>query len=216
MLELAGFRLYINLLDKLERHLHARLMRLIEIDKELSIALELQTDTSNEIHYKLSQEICSLWGQTFDSEQIDKQLETSKHIREFIDASLLIIKGLKQSGVYSKITRKKHITHLHRTNILKHDPHYQHLPPLWDSIQKEVISLKPTEVFARDKNRYDAYFQYIVLVIHYALKKYNYDKKGCYFLWAGESIRLEEGNGRWILRASKGLKWTPNLGQQTT
>lgn len=198
-------RLYARLLDRLERHLRIRLARLIALQDELQQALDFQRAES--VHHRLNYAICELWGKTFNPEQTNKQLEASKKTREELEKALRDIQGLKQQGLYPLIPRAVQISgQVHRTNILGHDPHYRHLPPLWEKSQREIqaAATKPEDVFAKERELHNAYSDYVGLVIKYALQRYGIDNETLRFQSGSQTITLTQKGDEWHLTHTDG------------
>ena len=198
-------RLYARLLDRLERHLQLRLARLIALQDELQQALNFQQSES--VHYRLSHTVCKLWGQTFNPEQTDVQLKASKETRKVLEKALRDIQGLKQQGLYPLIPRAAQVSgQIHRTNILGHDPHYRHLPPLWEESQREIqaVAIKPEDIFAKERELHDAYSDYIGLVIKHALQRYGMNDETLSFQWGNLTITLSQRGDEWHLTCTDG------------
>lgn len=198
-------RLYARLLDRLERHLRIRLARLIALQDELQQALNFQQAES--VHHRLSFAICELWGQTFDPEQTDIQLKASKKTRKILEKALRDIQGLKQQGLYPLIPRAVQISgQVHRTNILGHDPHYRHLPPLWEESQREIqaAATKPEDVFAKERELHDAYSDYVGLVMKHALQRYGIDNETLRFQCGSQKVTLMQQGDEWHLTCTNG------------
>jgi hypothetical protein len=71
-------------------------------------------------------------------------------------------------GLYSLVPPASVVpAQVHRTNILNHDPHYRHLPPLWEKLKddREDRLLPPEERLARQLQLQLAYVSYVGLVI---------------------------------------------------
>lgn len=198
-------RLYARLLDRLEWHLRIRLSRLIALQDELQQALNFQQAES--VHHRLSFAICELWGQTFDPEQTDIQLKASKETRKILEKALRDIQGLKQQGLYPLIPRAVQISvQVHRTNILGHDPHYRHLPPLWEKSQREIqaIATKPEDVFAKERELHNAYSDYVGLVMKHALQRYGIDNETLRFQCGSQKVTLTQKGDEWHLTCTSG------------
>ena len=198
-------RLYARLLDRLERHLQLRLARLIALQDELQQALNFQHSES--VHYRLSHTVCKLWGQTFNPEQTDVQLKASKETRKVLEKALRDIQGLKQQGLYPLIPRAAQVSgQIHRTNILGHDPHYRHLPPLWEESQREIqaATTKPEDVFAKERELHDAYSDYLGLVIKHALQRYGIDNEALRFQSGSQTVTLMHQGDEWHLSCTNG------------
>ncbi len=69
-------RLYKRLLDRLDRHLARRLARIRGVNARLARALEFQD--SEQTHFRLRQDICRLWGESYLDDKTGMQLEAGK------------------------------------------------------------------------------------------------------------------------------------------
>ncbi|TOM81507.1 hypothetical protein CGH68_24385, partial [Vibrio parahaemolyticus] len=121
---------FARLLDKFEYHLQRRLSTLTTL--LLTIDQAMKFYQSQNIDFRLSKNVCELWGRTFDEEttaQASELLSGTIDKLQYLNHS---VQSLKQTGLYSRIDRNKQLSGaLHRTNILSHDPHYRHLAILW-------------------------------------------------------------------------------------
>ena len=166
-------RLYKRLLDRLDRHLARRLARIRGVNSRLERALEFQD--SEQTHFRLRQDICRLWGESYLDDKTGMQLEAGKRALSDLESQLRVIRGLKQRGLYSLVPPASVVpAQVHRTNILNHDPHYRHLPPLWEKLKddREDRLLPPEERLARQLQLQLAYVSYVGLVIRRALERY--------------------------------------------
>lgn len=69
-------RLYKRLLDRLDRHLARRLARIRGVNSRLERALEFQG--SEQTHFRLREDICRLWGESYLDDKTGMQLEAGK------------------------------------------------------------------------------------------------------------------------------------------
>jgi hypothetical protein len=139
-------RLYKRLLDRLDRHLARRLARIRGVNSRLERALEFQG--SEQTHFRLREDICRLWGESYLDDKTGMQLEAGKLALAELESQLRAVRGLKQRGLYSLVPAASVVpAQIHRTNILNHDPHYRHLPPLWEKLKddREERLLPPEE-----------------------------------------------------------------------
>ncbi|RQH04985.1 hypothetical protein D1Y85_16365 [Paraburkholderia dinghuensis] len=91
------------------------------------------------------------------------QLETGKLALAELESKLRTIRGLKQRGLYSLVPAASIVpAQIHRTNILNHDRHYHHLPPLWEKLKDDLRErlLPPEERLARQQQLQNAYVSY--------------------------------------------------------
>ncbi|MFU3617661.1 hypothetical protein [Pseudomonas paraeruginosa] len=189
---------YARLLDKIERHLWGRLLALKDLQATLSQALEFYQ--SKEIDYRLSREVCRLWGMTFDQNATSKASELLSKTLETLQRLHKTISGLQQSGLYMLVSRQVQVTgSLHLTNILSHDPHYRHLAILWSLLEKTTQSSRTTPQERLRQNQYlaHAYSRYAGLVLRHALYPYLHGRDEG--IWAGRVIRLQQDELEWRL-----------------
>lgn len=200
-------RLYKRLLDRLDRHLARRLARIRGVNSRLERALEFQD--SEQTHFRLRQDICRLWGESYLDDKTGTQLEAGKRALSDLESQLRVIRGLKQRGLYSLVPPASVVpAQVHRTNILNHDPHYRHLPPLWEKLKddREDRLLPPEERLARQLQLQLAYVSYVGLVIRRALERYGLRRVDGNFVfsWAGRSFVLRRDVHDWVVTQSQG------------
>jgi len=200
-------RLYKRLLDRLDRHLSRRLARIRGVNSRLERALEFQG--SEQTHFRLRQDICRLWGESYLDDKTGMQLEAGKRALIELESQLRAIKGLKQQGLYLMVPAASVVpAQIHRTNILNHDPHYHHLPPLWEKLKddREERLLPPDERLARQLTLQHAYFNYVGLVIRRALERYGFKSAhgNFVFSWAGRNFVLKHDAHDWLVTQSDG------------
>ena len=200
-------RLYKRLLDRLDRHLSRRLARIRGVNSRLERALEFQD--SDQTHFRLRKDICSLWGESYLEDKTGMQLEAGKHALSVLELQLRAIRGLKQRGLYSLVPAASVVpAQIHRTNILNHDPHYRHLPPLWEKLKdvREEQQLPPEERLARQLQLQHAYASYVGLVIRRALERYGLRKiDGKYFFsWSGQDFVVKRDLHDWVVTQTEG------------
>ena len=200
-------RLYKRLLDRLDRHLAKRLARIRGVNSRLESALEFQD--SEQTHFRLRQDICRLWGESYQDDNTGMQLEAGKHAVAELEFQLRAIRGLKQRGLYKLVPVAAVVpAQVHRTNILNHDPHYRHLPPLWENLrdEREVRQLAPEERLAHQQQLQLAYCSYVGLVLRRALERYGlgFDEDRSSFRWGGGKFELKDDSHDWIVTDSRG------------
>lgn len=200
-------RLYKRLLDRLDRHLARRLARIRGVNSRLERALEFQG--SEQTHFRLRQDICRLWGESYLDDKTGMQLEAGRQALSELESQLRAIRGLKQRGVYSLVPAASVVpAQIHRTNILNHDPHYRHLPPLWEKLKddREDRLLPPEERLARQLQLQHAYVSYVGLVVRRALERYGLRSVDGNFVfsWAGRNFVLKHDAHDWVVTQSDG------------
>ena len=201
-------RLYKRLLDRLDRHLARRLARIRGVNARLARALEFQD--SEQTHFRLRQDICRLWGESYLDDKTGMQLEAGKRALSEIEAQLRAIRGLKQRGLYPLVPAASVVpAQVHRTNILNHDPHYRHLPPLWESLkdEREERQMRPEERLAKHQQLHLAYRDYVGLVLRRALERYGLQGgqgDRLEFGWAGITFSVRQDGQDWLILSSHG------------
>ena len=166
-------QVYARLLDKIEQYLNWRVNTLRQLESTVSEALAFYE--SSELHHRLTQEICRLWGKSFTQESTSKATEQLKETLNQLERALGIIRGLKQSGLYLLVGRSAQIgSGLHLTNILSHDQHYRHLPVLWNALKGIAGGKQATPEERQQHNQAlnAAYSRYAGLVLRHALQPY--------------------------------------------
>jgi len=200
-------RLYKRLLDRLDRHLARRLARIRGVNSRLERALEFQG--SEQTHFRLRQDICRLWGESYLDDKTGMQLEAGKGALCELESQLRAIRGLKQRGLYSLVPAASVVpAQIHRTNILNHDPHYRYLPSLWEKLKddREERLLPPEERLARQQQLQHAYVSYVGLVVRCALERYGLRSVDGKFVfgWAGRNFVLKHDAHDWVVTQSGG------------
>ena len=196
-------RLYKRLIDRLERHLSRRIARIRGINSRLEDALEFQN--SENTHYRLSKDICRLWGEAYLDDKTGIQLEAGRMAYKTLTDQLRSIRGLKQRGLYTLVPRSAGVPdQVHRTNILNHDPHYRHLPPLWEKLRddRDEQRLRPEDRLARQVRLQIAYTEYVGLVLRRALERFGLitvGKDSYEFDWCGQPFSLIRQDHDWHL-----------------
>lgn len=191
-------RVYARLLDKIERHLQRRLSALKSLQATLDQALKFYQ--SEDVDFRLSHEVCRLWGMTFDQAATSKASELLSETLGTLQRLHRTISGLQQSGLYLLVSRQAQVTGaLHLTNILSHDPHYRHLAILWDLLAKTTVANRktPEERFRQNQYLANAYSRYAGLVLRHALNPYLHGQDDG--IWGGRRIRLQQRGLEWQL-----------------
>lgn len=194
-------RLYKRVLDLLEKHLIRRLSLLKSLNERLESALDFQK--SELTHFELRHDICALWGEAFQTDVTDKQLNNGKETQRTIEKQLHQIRSLKQRGLYRLIPTAGFVpTQVHRTNVLSHDSHYRHLPILWDSLsnKNDENRVSPDERFKRQKLISKNYSIYVGLVIRRSLEKFIlFDNNKTKFMWSGRKFIIRNKGYDWVI-----------------
>lgn len=203
-------RVYARLLDKTEQYLNKRVGMLRQIQSAVSEALEFYG--TNDLHYRLTEEICRLWGKAFTQDSTNKASEQLTETLERLESALGIVRGLKQRGLYLVVSRAAQIGEgLHLTNILTHDQHYRHLPILWNELRNIIGGKRATPEERRERNEglNRAYSKYAGLILRHALAPYLGTELSSD--WAGLSLELRQADLNWQLLVSRR---EPNTAEQ--
>lgn len=191
-------RVYARLLDKIEQYLSKRVGTLKQIQSAVNEALEFYG--TNDLHHRLTDEICRLWGKAFTQDSTNKASEQLAETLEQLENALGIVRGLKQRGLYLLVNRGANIGDgLHLTNILSHDQHYRHLPVLWNELRSVVGGKQttPEERCARNEALNLTYSRYAGLVLRHALAPYLRTEFSS--RWAGLNLELRQVGLDWQL-----------------
>ncbi|GHT94620.1 hypothetical protein AGMMS49545_16200 [Betaproteobacteria bacterium] len=200
-------RLYKRLLDRLDRHLAKRLARIRSVNSRLEKALEFQNP--DQTHFRLRERICKLWGDAYQFDKTNMHLEAGKSAVTELESQLRSIRELKQRGLYTLLPVASTVpTQVHRTNILNHDPHYRHLPPLWDELKNDPDQRKltPEERLEHHQRLQHAYISYVGLVLRQALERYGLQISEQSFQWGGKHFVLKNETHDWIVEESDGTR----------
>lgn len=184
-------RLYKCLLDRLDNYLTKRLRWITYLKDNLEAFLNFQN--AETIDFRLRDRICVLWGENYQNDDLNTQLDSSKEALDIIEKQLKVIKGLKQVGLYTQMPSYTHIPNqLRRTNILNHDEHYQHLPKLWDKLnqyEQDALSPEQEQQWARDfQNDYETY---ILLLIERVVEDYQFNNTHKTFVFGGTTYHIK-------------------------
>lgn len=196
-------RLYKRLLDRLDTHLANRLSRIHAINRQFEDALKFHK--SDKTHHLLRNRICVLWGESYTSENTGDQLEAGREAEKALKDQLKSIRALKQHGLYKHLPAASTVpTQIHRTNILNHDSHYRHIPPLWSGLHSEndTHQLHPNERLQHQQAFQFAYFRYVGLVLKRSLEKYSVDSTRESYEWAGKTLQLKSEENIWSITYS--------------
>lgn len=159
---------FARLIDRVLALLRARIHEVLQLLKKHEQAKQLSD--AQHLDHRLRQEICSLWGQSFaDNPEAGAR---AKNTHEVLTSLYGKVKQLTYSGLYPQVPRTMNVPiALRNTNILRHDPHYRHLRPLWllanSGAAKEVQT--PQQKFEVAKVRGARYAAFIELLARKAL-----------------------------------------------
>lgn len=194
-------RVYARLLDKVDEHLNRRVGTLRQLQFAVDEALKFYG--GGNLHHRLTDEICHLWGKAFTQESTNKASEQLAETLDQLVRALGVIRGLKQSGLYLLVNRSAQVGNgLHLTNILSHDQHYRHLTILWNELKGIARGqhATPDERRAHNEKVNQAYSRYAGLVLRHALTPYLENRSEPE--WAGRELRVKQVGLDWQLLLS--------------
>ncbi len=155
-------RVYVKLLDNIEKYLVKRILEVKKLEEIFKQAVSFQN--AEGIYFELRESIFTLWGEGFsDNEQPDDAAVQGIATLELLTKMLKTIKTLQNSGLYLALTHNIHVPlKLNMTNVLSHDQHYRHVARLWNSWldTQQANNLDPEQIFQRNKKLAVAYSQY--------------------------------------------------------
>ncbi|MGI2092802.1 hypothetical protein ACRN96_09275 [Shewanella oncorhynchi] len=164
-------RVFARLIDHLDIYLASRLREIEQLADIFDSALSYSV--GSDLYWKISKNICSMWGQSFSDDDLEFAASRSKVTLENLRFLLREVRGLRQSKLYKAIPRNVHIgSQLRITNVLAHDQHYRHLVRLWDCWVKtqERTELDQDEKIRLAQYRAKLYSDYVELVVYHALE----------------------------------------------
>ncbi len=166
-------RVFARLVDHLERYLRGRIARLEEIGESCRKALAFEN--SQDVDYRLRQDICDVWGEASDAQDLlARNDERLQRLRNWLKR----IRGLQDGELYAAIPRKAEIgLSLSATNLLLHDTHYRQLRRLWQAWLAATASERerPAQVLERRRIEQRSYEQYVGLVLLRALQQLGFE-----------------------------------------
>lgn len=203
---------FVRLLGRLQKWLSRRVTDLKALQASHDIAKGLQQ--AERLDYRLRNTLCELWGRSFEHQQDAGNLV--KKALEELQALLGRVRQLLCSEVARSVTVTRHIPlALRDTNILRHDPHYRHLRPLWLQAHAADPSgeISPLEHFERERERGRRQGRYVGLLLQHALVAIRLLKPGERNRWqfGPWSVSVEENGDDWVLRLDQGIAGKPAL-----
>lgn len=166
--------LFARLLDRLERILLGRWLRLNELRASLEGGRDFQGEHQRYFH-RLYARVCALWGEVCRGDADEMGLSRASMALDEVWALLRHVRELKQGNLYASISRAAQVPDIvQRTNLLMHHQHYRHLPRLWDSIMAGHAMREPTaaEIARQRLCLQTDYSQYVGVVLARALHKH--------------------------------------------
>jgi len=195
---------YVRLLDRLENFLAKRIREIDTLTEILIDALDIEG--SEQMNYRLSRKLFSLWGETFQTDAAAiGALDMLEATREILRKEHKSVRGLIQHKFYRQIPKSAQIPgQIEQTNILSHDQHYRHLPKLWNTLRKQKHSenLTPQETLEKNIKLQHAYLSYCGVVIFRAFQELGFEQvrseAGIYDLQReGNTITLTSVGSHW-------------------
>lgn len=164
-------KLFARLMDRIEKVLSEHLLDTTTLRDTLKKAEQFN---SPDHYHRLRENVCMIWGETFKDDKTLELLKLSESTVNEICRLLSKVRVLKQSKLYRAVPRSCQVPdQIHMTNILTHDQHYRHLVPLWETHRKEAEKehKKPEQNLASSRDLFDAYVEYVGLVLRRALSQ---------------------------------------------
>lgn len=192
-------KVFVRLIDRLEKHLVRRLAQVQELLDNFVKAQRFQA--AQDAYFRLYNDVCRIWGETFDDRQTSAQIDLSKSSVEIIGKLLRAVRVLKQSEIYQAVPRSCQVPdQIHLTNILTHDQHYRHLVPLWERHREETGKTRknPAQRLEQEQEIFNAYFEYVGLVLKRALMQVKSAKS------AGYPIKITKDKHEWRISSTVG------------
>ncbi|MCV2439266.1 hypothetical protein [Paucibacter sp. DJ2R-2] len=159
---------FVRLLEQLRKWLDRRVTDLMSLEASHDAAKGLQE--ADRLHYRLRNALCALWGRSFEDQQSAGQLVTQT--RQVLQSLLGRVRQLLCSDVAKAVPMTRQIPMMLRdTNILRHDPHYLHLRPLWllAHAADSAGGASPTQRFEEERQRGERHRRYVELLLRHAL-----------------------------------------------
>lgn len=197
---------FVRLLGRLQKWLSRRVTDLRALQANHDTAKGLQQ--AERLDYRLRNMLCDLWGRSFESQQ-----DAGHLVRKSLE-ELQALLGRVRQLLCSEVARSVPVTRriplaLRDTNILRHDPHYRYLRPLW--LQAHAADprgeMSPLEHFERERERGRRHGRYVGLLLQHALAAIRLLKPGerNRWLFGPWSLSVEEDGDDWVLRLDQGI-----------
>lgn len=198
--------IFAKLLDRLRKTLRKRLR---DLDALLFKQAEAGTlENAQHLDHRLRYDLCELWGQSSAD-----QPATAKSVhaaRDQINKLLGKVTQLQRSTVVQAVPQMRQVPlSLRSTNILRHDPHYRHLRPLWLLAHSSMLqqAYRPQDWFNDQRQRAQRYSAYAGLLIRHALhasKLVDPHSDGVSWRFGPSTLTLRDERGEWILQLCTG------------
>ena len=172
-------RVFVRLLDRLLHYLNNRIWEVKNLIEELTKVLNLEN--SEDLIFLLSQKLCKNWGDTHTHThtRTSDYIELLNKTKARLEALQRSIKGLTQGFLYRSLPRNVQIpSQIEQTNILSHDQHYRHLPPLWNELKNATQSDNQTQEDQLEVNLalQSAFSRYAGMLIMRALRQIGFQR----------------------------------------
>ena len=180
-------RVYVRLLDHLERYLVRRCSEITKIEEVIKKAGDFSPDRN--LYWPMARGILELWKEGYGKS--DEVAEGGGSTLLLLKKMLKSIRGLRQTPLYRSIPPRDDVgVKIQLTNTLTHDQHYRHVARLWHTWQNFNKDTKLEPKIARLHNQFLAtsYFNYVKCLIEKALFGLGLEKKR-----EGEFLLPKEG-----------------------
>ncbi|MGY0645996.1 MAG: DUF2357 domain-containing protein, partial [Paraglaciecola chathamensis] len=188
-------RVYVKLLENIERYLVKRILEVKRLEEIFQQAMSFQN--AEGIYFELRDSIFTLWGEGFSNDELadDAALHGITTL-ELLTKMLKKVRTLQHSILSLTLTRNIHVPlKLNMTNVLSHDQHYRHVARLWNSWldTQQANNLDPQQIFQRNKKLSVAYSQYCCDLVKRTLHELGFNElKPNYFARNGsQAISFE-------------------------
>jgi len=195
-------RVFVRLLDHLERYLLRRCNEVSLIEKTIKESVRFE---GAEVYWEAGRAIYSLWGEGFsaNNDLEEEEIEGSATL-QVLRSLLKKVRGLQQSRLYKAIPRNDEVGfRIRMTNALTHDQHYRHVARLWHQWSEYSKSgkLDPEVIFDNNTAYSKAYILYVKALVFRALEELGYSNKDDGFHLLGRaSIEVSDESYNLILK----------------
>jgi hypothetical protein len=166
-------RVYVKLLDLIERYLRKRISEVQKLEALFNEANRFQD--AQDIYFELRECIFKLWGEGFtNSEEAEEASTNSESTLQSLIFMLKQIRSMQNTKLYRLLKSNLHVPpKLKMTNVLSHDQHYRHVARLWngwlETLQDNGVT--PEYIYNRNKEVVVSYELYCLNIIKRTLKE---------------------------------------------
>jgi hypothetical protein len=164
-------RVFVKLLDHLDRYLQQRCREVSRIEDAIAEAVSFEA--TEDLYYGLTHRVCDLWGEGFKSGQVvTEEAEHGQGTLHILRSLLREVRGLRCSNLYKAIPKGDDIgIQIRMTNTLSHDQHYRHVARLWHLWleYRNDGSIDPGLEFQTNSRLAEAYSVYVEALIRRSL-----------------------------------------------